>query len=782
VGRRDDPGLVFRSDAALDAAAGRAWVLPLVLGVALSLRVAHLLWLRDSPFFAALTLDARFYDLWAQRIAAGEWVGEQAFWVDPLYAYVLGVAYTWAGHALWLPRLLNLACGLATVWLTARIARRAWGSPAAAVVAALAAACFIPAIHFEAQVEKTALSVLLLAAALDAFLIGTPRALLLAGLALGLTVLARGNALAFVPLAALVLLLGWDREPGDRLAASAGQRWRRAALLLAGALPCIALATAHNWAASGALVPTTTNLGINLYLGNHPGNLYGYYEPPDFLHPNTESERPDFRAEAARRGAGTLDDAALSAYWTAAALRAVADAPGLTLRRTANKFLLAVNGDEVPDSEDVAIVAAWSPLLRAPLLWFDQLLPLAVLGAVVGRRRRAVRILAGVALVYLATLLPFFIMARLRVQILPPLAILAGGGVVWAVAALRARHGRPLAIGAAVVAAVALLAWYQPAWMTERRIGSLAIGWHNLGAGFADRGQRAAAIDAFSRAAAIAPAAVPASLRMLANYQREDGDYLRAEETLRELVAVRPDSPSARAALDALYDAMLRDPRWRDDAALARRRAGPPAFRRRRGRALPRRPGRPAGRHPGLDRLRRPRRRRPRPGRPARRGLHRRRLVGARPGRGALPAPPRPLRPRRRRPAVTRRRRRHRRARGGRAAGHRRLGLPRLRRRPPPRRSQLDRLRPRRRPAVRHRRRPLTATTGEIAVAVAAALVAAWPRRARPGMGGANVRAAPPFHRATLARRRAATRAAATAEVVKCALDQNWAADLKRSP
>ena len=33
-----------------------------------------------------------------------------------------------------------------------------------------------------------------------------------------------------------------------------------------------------------------------------------------------------------------------------------------------------------------------------------------------------------VALVYLATLLPFFILARLRVQIVPPLAVLAGGG------------------------------------------------------------------------------------------------------------------------------------------------------------------------------------------------------------------------------------------------------------------------------------------------------------------------------------------------------------------
>jgi len=153
------------------------------------------------------------------------------------------------------------------------------------------------------------------------------------------------------------------------------------------------------------------------------------------------------------------------------------------------------------------------------------------------------------------------------------LAVLGGGALAWVAAALRARQGRPVAIAAAIVALAGLVAWYQPAWMAQRRIGSLAIGWHNLGAGFADQGRRQEAGDAFARAAAIDPAAVPASLRMLATYYREDGDYLRAEATLRQLIAVRPDSRSARAALDSLYATMLADPRWHDDEALARRRA-----------------------------------------------------------------------------------------------------------------------------------------------------------------------------------------------------------------
>ena len=573
MARRDEKGLAFATDAALEQWAGRPWVLPAVLLLAVAVRVAHLLWFRATPFFTTLTLDARYYDLWAQRIAGGEWVGKQSFWVDPLYAYLLGIVYAVGGHDVLLPRLLNLACGVVTVWLVARIARRVWRSELAAVAAALAVALFVPAIHFEAQVEKTALSVMLLAGALDAFLAGSLRAIAVAGILTGLSVLARGNALAYVPLAALALVLGWDREPGDPLAATSSRRWRRTAVFLAGAVPLILLATLHNYAASGELVPTTTNFGINLYLGNHSGNQYGYYQPPDFLHPSTDSEMPDFRAEAARRGAGTLGDRALSDYWAAAAAAELRAEPGLATARTLHKLELALNNDEVPDSEDVAILAAWSPVLRLPILWFGQLLALATLGAVVGWRRRPVKLLVAVALVYLASLLPFFIFARLRVQLVPPLAVLGGGAVAFLAAEIRARHGRPVAIAAGVLALAAMVAWYQPSWMTQRRIGSLAIGWHNIGAGFADRGKRDEARDAFARAAAIDANAVPASLRMLATYYREDGDYQRAEETLRQLIAVRPDSRSARSALDSLYAAMLADPRWRDDEALARRRA-----------------------------------------------------------------------------------------------------------------------------------------------------------------------------------------------------------------
>jgi tetratricopeptide (TPR) repeat protein len=562
----------FAPDPRLEAIARHTWILPAALAVGLVLRIAHLVWLRGSPFFSSLLLDARHYDNWAQRIVAGAWIDRAAFWVDPLYAYILAAIYGIGGHDLLLPRLVNIACGIATAAIVWLIAERVWASRFAAVVAAVMMVGFIPAIHFEGQIEKTALTVLLLATAVWLFLIGTWRAIAGAGLVLGLATLARGNALVFVPLAAAALALGWDRDAGDSPAAARPRRLQRAALLLATAVPVIALATVHNYLASGEFVPTTTNLGINLYLGNHAGNEYGYYHPPSFLHPNTESEVPDFRAEAARRTGQQLSDRALSDYWTGQTLSTVLADPVPALVRTVRKFQLTVNDHEVPDSEGVDLVAGWSPVLRVPVFWFGQLLCLAVLGAVVGRRRRGVRILVAVAIAYIASLMPFFVMARLRVQLVPLLAVLAGGAVAWLVSMARARLVRPLGYAGGILAAGALLAFYVPDWMAQRRVASLAIEWHNLGVAFASQGRTDDAIRAYEHAVATDATAVPAALRQLGTIYQRRGDYLRAEAAMRRVIELRPSSASGREALRKLYDAMLADARWRDDAGVRRRR------------------------------------------------------------------------------------------------------------------------------------------------------------------------------------------------------------------
>ena len=544
------------SPAPLEARAGADWLLGAVLTMGLILRVAHLAALRRSPFFDTLQLDAAAYDEWARQIAGGALIGDRAFWVDPLYAYVLGGLYKLFGHDIALARVLNAAFGVLTAFIVARTALRVWGSRVAQLSAAILCAWFVPALHFEGQAEKTALSVLLIAICIDLFTAGSQRALWGAGVALGLATLTRGNSLLLLPLAVATLAFGWEVDPAKR--PPQRQRLWRAVALASGAVALIALATLHNWIAAREFVPTTTNLGINLYLGNNAENAHGYYTPPDFLHPASRDEVPDFRAEATRRLGEPLSDAALSRYWAGQAWRAVLADPGLALARTLRKLELTLHNDELPDSDAVEVVAEWSPVLRAPLWWFGELFPLALLGVLVGFRRRAVRIVAIAALVYALSLLPFFVMGRLRIQLLPPCAILAAGAIAWLAAALHARAWRPLARGGVVLALGALVTCYRPAWMAERRAAALAISWNNLGASFLDRHKRPEAIAAYERAVALSQRAVPAALRALATLYQEGGDYERAGDALRRLVTVRPDSASAHEALNRMYREMLR--------------------------------------------------------------------------------------------------------------------------------------------------------------------------------------------------------------------------------
>src|SRR3990172_4280204 len=172
-----------------------------VLGTAL--RVAHVLALRDSPFFAHLVVDPEYYDAWAQQIAAGDWLGDRAFYMDPLYPYVLAGLYRVVGRDLLLARLMNVAFSAGTCLLVARLGRQIGGAVVGGL-AALAFAVYAPDIFYVGEVDKTSLSMVLGAAALTLGLGRSAGRRLAAGAAMAAAALTRANFLLFVPLGAVV--------------------------------------------------------------------------------------------------------------------------------------------------------------------------------------------------------------------------------------------------------------------------------------------------------------------------------------------------------------------------------------------------------------------------------------------------------------------------------------------------------------------------------------------------------------------------------------------------
>src|SRR5262245_60041509 len=135
------------------------------VAVATALRVAHVLALRGTPWFDHLVVDPEYYDAWAQRIAAGEWMGDRVFYMDPLYPYVLALVYRIFGRDLLLARLANVACSAGSCALVGALGRRLGGT-AAGLVAALGFALYKPDVFYVAEIDKTSLSIMLTAATL----------------------------------------------------------------------------------------------------------------------------------------------------------------------------------------------------------------------------------------------------------------------------------------------------------------------------------------------------------------------------------------------------------------------------------------------------------------------------------------------------------------------------------------------------------------------------------------------------------------------------------------
>ena len=139
-----------------------AWA---IFSVALILRLVHVWGVSRSPFFSVLIGDARAYDEWAQRIAAGDWLGSEVFYQAPLYPYFLGAIYAVAGRDLTIVRLCQAVLGSASCVLVGLTAWRLF-SKRAALIAGFGMAIYAPAVFFDGLLQKSVLDVFFMSLAL----------------------------------------------------------------------------------------------------------------------------------------------------------------------------------------------------------------------------------------------------------------------------------------------------------------------------------------------------------------------------------------------------------------------------------------------------------------------------------------------------------------------------------------------------------------------------------------------------------------------------------------
>ncbi len=402
------------------------------------------------------TIDAFYHDYWANGIATGDWsvpkdyedpqIRTHPFFRPPGYAYWLALVYRLFGRGYLVPRLLQMTVGLAAALLAFLFARRPFGAAVGVVYAGLMALYWI-FIYYEGELLGTSLEAFLSVLLLWLIIRGWEEAGLarglVAGLALGVTILFRPNVLLFWPVAAAWL---WRRRsvlrhsPSDRN--TAGRRLLAGFLL--GTALAITPAVVRNYLASGEFVPIAANAGMSLAVGNNPLSdgtnhylpYHGVFSSP-FDYPKA--------VKALEKGlelpTGSVGWARASSLYAREAVRFILAHPLDFLKLTAKKAALFWGPREVSNIKETHFARETSAVLRRIPLTFPVVLSLALVGAVffvIDLRRRkpegaearsAGTLVIAFVGVYFLSMLPFVAAARYRVPALPGILLFAAFGI-----------------------------------------------------------------------------------------------------------------------------------------------------------------------------------------------------------------------------------------------------------------------------------------------------------------------------------------------------------------
>jgi len=584
-------------------APGGKVALYLFLG-ALLVQLVYLSQYAVSPFFWVPELDHLSHDLSARAILAGK-MDPRPYFRAPLYVYFLAGVYAVFGPSYWAARLAQALLQAVSVVLLWRLGLRA-GVHARVATGAAAMMALSGPLVFQAGELHTAgielfcnLLLLNLAVPVPAALNRRPVFALAAGLALGLSAVARPTVLTTVPILLWWFCSRWAPAPGSR------HRFPFAAalcaLFLLGAAALPGLATWRNWRTSGSPVFIASQGPIALWCGNR--DEADGFTPATPKRYRFEGEYEDsiglYAQRAAEEVAGrplTVNEA--QKHWMGETVRWWKQKPGLALGLLWKKWVLLWTHRELRNNTAFEYVRReWAPALWAMPFGFGIVGPLALTGIVLAWWRRrgdsdarpeipALRLLSLWALVYVAGYAPIIVADRYRIPAVPVLILLAAWAASWMLGRLRSRDVRAapalaLLAGAAVFVNVdwwdtappktwALDYWsagnrlarmgrYPEAEAQQRRAAEFdptnSEVWLNLGGALYHQRKFDEAEPAFVRSIRLAPDNASGYFN-LAMLRLEQGRRAESRTLLETATRVEPEYAPARRELAALGGSM----------------------------------------------------------------------------------------------------------------------------------------------------------------------------------------------------------------------------------
>jgi len=510
-----------------------------ILVSAFVLRLFYLIQIESVPLFYHLAGDGRTYDEWAQRIAAGDWLGQGVFYQAPLYPYFLGVLQLIFGHNLWLIRFVQILLGSFSCVLIYLIGRRLFSRPAG-IAAGFLLACYAPAIFFEALIEKSILDLFLVSLLLFLLVGAMERRRwtqwLAAGAVLGLLGLSRENALVLAAVVPLWIFVYFSDQ-----AVQIRARW--AALFFAGLLVVLIPVGLRNFAVGGEFKLTTSQFGPNFFIGNNPG-ADGTYGSVNKVIGEPQLEGNDAARLAERASGRRLSSGAVSDYWLGKSWDYIRAEPTRWFRLLAKKWLMVWNAREVEDSDDFYIYGQWSWLLTF-LSWinhFGVLAPLAATGAWISRHEwRRLWLLYAMIVSFALSVAVFYVFGRYRFPLVPVLALFAGKALAELPALYRERGQRAqFAVFSVLLISAAVVNW--PIYGFS---GPGAAGYNNLSNAYYKQGRVDEAIHTARQALELQPDLGVADYN-LGNLYAGQGQFDLAKKYFEEAIRLYPNYAEAR--------------------------------------------------------------------------------------------------------------------------------------------------------------------------------------------------------------------------------------------
>jgi 4-amino-4-deoxy-L-arabinose transferase-like glycosyltransferase len=516
-----------------------------ILALALLVRLAHWIAVRDDPFFAQLIMDSHEYDRWARDIAGGNWLGTEVFFQAPLYPYLLAIIYKIFGRSLDVVYLIQIFLAVTGCYALYRAGKKFIGEKEGLAAAAIAA-LYAVFIFYDIQVLKESMAVtvvcFLLWVLAEAREKGKARIWLLVGILCGILCLLRENTLLILP---VFFLFALKRHESKRLFLL------KSGMVLAGVLVVLSPVAIRNWVVGGYFMPTTFQGGVNFYIGNNPEST-GTYQPivRGKQIPHYERNEPIRIAE--QEMGRPLSPPEVSNFWLKKSLLWAMKHPFEFIRLQLKKILMFWSWYEWPDAVDYYYVKKTSLILRIPLFEFGCVFILSVIGLWLLRDRiRDIFPVPVFIVVWMVSTIIFFLFSRYRLPALPALILLAAVPLVFLYEAWRGK----LFLKAGILSFCFVVAFVAPhvAGFKPR----MDIVNYNLALVYEKLGQLDKAEEHYSQALRDNPDDF-LSLINLGNHAARRQDWLSALEWYKKAEAIEPDLDGIHGNLGGAYVALDR--------------------------------------------------------------------------------------------------------------------------------------------------------------------------------------------------------------------------------